>query len=112
MFFSGPVPPSRSPPNCLVVSPSLDAGSQQGASPAPAQLEDPAADSDASDRSVTPFLSNVIGLVKRATGHQRGLTVRARRFDSEGDFEEGRRGELSYDEMFEPYADKRWVRLF
>ncbi|XP_077953233.1 zinc finger protein 276-like isoform X5 [Gasterosteus aculeatus] len=59
-----------------------DAGSQQGASPAPAQLEDPAADSDASDR-----------------------------FDSEGDFEEGRRGELSYDEMFEPYADKRARRV-
>uniref|UniRef100_G3N5H9 Zinc finger protein 276 n=1 Tax=Gasterosteus aculeatus aculeatus TaxID=481459 RepID=G3N5H9_GASAC len=59
-----------------------DAGSQQGASPAPAQLEDPAADSDASDR-----------------------------FDFEGDFEEGRRGELSYDEMFDPYADKRARRV-
>uniref|UniRef100_G3NBN8 Zinc finger protein 276 n=1 Tax=Gasterosteus aculeatus aculeatus TaxID=481459 RepID=G3NBN8_GASAC len=59
-----------------------DAGSQQGAFPVPAQLEDPAADSDASDR-----------------------------FDFEGDFEEGRRGELSYDEMFDPYADKRARRV-
>ncbi|KAL6107338.1 znf276 [Pungitius sinensis] len=59
-----------------------DVTSHQGASPAPAQLKDRAADSDVSDR-----------------------------FNSEDDFEESRRGDLSYDEMFEPYADERARRV-
>ncbi|XP_034391260.1 zinc finger protein 276 isoform X2 [Cyclopterus lumpus] len=50
--------------------------------PAPVQLEDRAADSDLSDR-----------------------------FISEDDFEGGRKGGLSDDEMFEPYSDKRARRV-
>ncbi|KAM8891132.1 zinc finger protein 276 isoform 1-T1 [Spinachia spinachia] len=55
-----------------------DATSHQRPSPAPAQLEDGAADSDVSGR-----------------------------FSSEDDFEGSRKAELSDDETFEPYADKR-----
>ncbi|XP_044047749.1 zinc finger protein 276 isoform X2 [Siniperca chuatsi] len=57
-------------------------GHEEALSPAPAQLEDRAADSDLSDRVI-----------------------------SEDDFEESRKGELSDDELFEPYSDKRAHRV-
>ncbi|XP_041795314.1 zinc finger protein 276 isoform X2 [Chelmon rostratus] len=57
-------------------------GHDEALSPAPAQLEDRAADSDLSDRVI-----------------------------SEDDFEESRKGVLSDDELFEPYSDKRARRV-
>ncbi|XP_076589825.1 zinc finger protein 276 isoform X2 [Chaetodon auriga] len=57
-------------------------GHEEALSPAPAQLEDRAADSDLSDRAI-----------------------------SEDDFEESRKGVLSDDELFEPYSDKRARRV-
>ncbi|KAM9352176.1 zinc finger protein 276 [Symphorus nematophorus] len=57
-------------------------GHEEALSPAPAQLEDRAADSGLSDRVI-----------------------------SEDDFEENRKGGLSGDELFEPYSDKRARRV-
>ncbi|XP_035521020.1 zinc finger protein 276 isoform X2 [Morone saxatilis] len=57
-------------------------GQEEALSPVPAQLEDRAADSDLSDRVI-----------------------------SEDDFEEGRKGGLLDDELFEPYSDKRGRRV-
>ncbi|XP_029289896.1 zinc finger protein 276 isoform X2 [Cottoperca gobio] len=57
-------------------------GHEEALSPAAAQLQDRAADSDLSDRVI-----------------------------SEDDFEESRKGGLSDDELFEPYSDKRARRV-
>ncbi|XP_038562989.1 zinc finger protein 276 isoform X1 [Micropterus salmoides] len=79
---SPPEVTTQTPSSVLADWTSNTEGQEEALSPAPAQLEDRAADSDLSDRVI-----------------------------SEDDFEESRKGGLTEDELFEPYSDKRAHRM-